>query len=82
MKRALLPLALGVALGMLLGSEPGAMAEVRRSTPQQAFSSGAMRSEAVLIEIASILRSIDKRVARLEASVARLSANQSGSAGR
>ena len=72
MKRSILILLAGLAIGSMVCPQPIATAEVRRPTPQHAFSSGAMRSETVLREIATILRSIDGRVAKLEASVTRL----------
>ena len=67
----------GLLIGLLFMRQEPARAEVRRATPQQAFSSGAMRSEAVLTEIAGILRKMDKRLASLESNVSKISAFQS-----
>lgn len=69
----------GVAIGWTLAaSEPPAIAAPPRATPKPewAFSSGAMRSEQVLREIAATLRSIDDRVARVEAALAAIPASR------
>ena len=68
-------LALAASLAMALVwfvPGPDALAEVRRQTPPQAFSSGAMRSERVLTEIRDVLVRIDGRLAGIERQVAGL----------
>lgn len=70
--RVILLLAAGVILGWALSCEPIANAEPHRSGSKQAFTSGAMRSEQILREIAGTLRSIDARLARVETTVARI----------
>ena len=67
------PLAAAVVVVALL-AQPTAQAEPRRTAPAKSFSSGAMRSEQILREIATTLRSIDARIARVESAVDRLSA--------
>lgn len=62
-----------------IGWALAANAEVRRTAPApQAFRSGAQRSEEVLREIAATLRSIDARLARVEATVGRLANSPGG----
>lgn len=68
-------LALAACVAFLLGTallSPQADAEVRRQTPPQAFSSGAMRSEQVLLDIKALLQRMDGRLARIEQDVAEL----------
>ena len=76
MKRLALTLLLIVTAGIALETIPSAEAEVRRPTPQHAFSSGAMRSEVVLKEIAATLRNIDARLARLETTISTIATQQ------
>lgn len=76
--RTVLAMFVGAAITLVVLSEPIARGEVRRTTPPQSFSSGAMRSEQVLREIAATLRSIDARVARVEAAIGRLQATPGG----
>ena len=70
--RAVLLVTTGLLIGWLGSGKPVAHAEPHRSAPRQAFTSGAMRSEQILREIASTLRSIDARLARVETTVARI----------
>lgn len=70
--RVILLLAAGAIVGWLLSCEPVANAEPHRSGSKQAFTSGAMRSEQILREIAGTLRSIDARLARVETTVAKM----------
>ena len=47
-------------------SPNAALGQVRKTTPREHFKSGGARSEAVLREIHTTLRSIDARLARIE----------------
>lgn len=76
--RAALLVAAGAVVGWLLPAEPPALAEVRRTAPTQPFQSGAQRSEVVLREIATTLRAIDGRLARLEKTVQKIGARSGG----
>ena len=53
----------------LVGIRPGsekAHGEVRKTAPRPAFQSGSQRSEQILREISATLKSIDRRLERLE----------------
>ncbi|MGL4514584.1 MAG: hypothetical protein ACRCT8_15960 [Lacipirellulaceae bacterium] len=67
MNSKLLALALStLVLGWLAASGPVATAETRDAAASTSFTSGAMRSELLLREIATTLRSIDARLERVE----------------
>ncbi len=70
--RTVLLLIAVLVLGGSWANKPLAQAEPRRNAPQQAFTSGAMRSEKILREIAVVLRSIDARLARVETTVEKM----------
>ena len=66
MRQSILLLIAVAVIGLAVAASDHATAEVRRNTSQQPFTSGAMRSELVLREIAATLKSIEARLARLE----------------
>jgi hypothetical protein len=71
MNAKLLAVSLGaLAVGWLGASGQVATAETRDAAPSTSFTSGAMRSELLLREIATTLRSIDSRLERVERLVA------------
>jgi hypothetical protein len=64
--RALALLFAAAGLAWLNAAGPTATAETRDASPATAFTSGAMRSELLLRDIAATLRSIDARLERVE----------------
>ena len=65
-------LGVGIAIGSL-ALEPTVHAESRKIAPREHFKSGGEVSVPILKEIAATLHNIDSRLARVEASLARIS---------
>jgi len=69
---SLIVLAIGYMLGTASTVATSTHADIRKTPSRQAFKSGSERSEAVLREIASTVKRMDTRLARIEKSVGRV----------
>lgn len=77
--RSLRGLAIGlvaVLIGMPIGTWVSAVGEIRKTAPPEAFKAGDERNEVILREILAVMKRIDGRLERLEATASQWGPNE------